>query len=55
VAIGLGVTMVEWKFDYTHEDWGVRDYKQVSVQEWEDGKIVKEKFYYADSGGNTME
>lgn len=46
VAIGVGVTMVEWKLDYTHEDWGVRNYKQVSVQEWKDGKIVKEKFYY---------
>ena len=46
VAIGVGVTMVEWKLDYTHEDWGVRNYKQVSVQEWEDGKIIKEKFYY---------
>lgn len=46
VAIGVGVTMVEWHLDYTHEDWGVRNYKQVAVQEWEDGKIVKEKFYY---------
>lgn len=46
VAIGVGVTMVEWHLDYTHEDWGVRNYKQVAVQEWIDGKIVKEKFYY---------
>ncbi|NGP89495.1 ester cyclase [Fodinibius halophilus] len=48
VAVGVGVTMVEWHFDYTHEEWGVRNYKQVSVQEWKDGKIVKEKFYYAN-------
>lgn len=46
VAIGVGCTMVEWHFDYTHEDWGVRNYNQVSVQEWKDGKIVKETFYY---------
>ena len=46
VAIGEGCTMVEWHFDYTHEDWGIRNYNQVSVQEWENGKIVKEKFYY---------
>jgi len=47
VAIGIGYSMVEWKLDYTHEDWGIRNYKQVAVQEWKDGKIVREKFYYA--------
>jgi hypothetical protein len=46
VAIGDGTTMVEWSYDYTHKDWGVRKYTQVSVQEWKDGLIVKEKFYY---------
>jgi len=39
--------MVEWHFDYTHKDWGIRNYTQVAVQDWKDGKIVKEKFYYA--------
>lgn len=46
VAIGEGVSMVEWKYDYTHKAWGEREYLQVAVQLWEDGKIVKEKFYY---------
>lgn len=46
VAFGEGVSMVEWHFDYTHKDWGVRNYTQISVQEWKDGLIVKEKFYY---------
>lgn len=46
VAVGEGVTMVEWHFDYTHKDWGVRNYRQISVQEWNSGKIVKETFYY---------
>ncbi len=46
VTIGNNVTMVEWHYDYTHKDWGVRNYTQISVQEWKDGKIVKEKFYY---------
>jgi hypothetical protein len=40
------VSMVLWKLDYTHKDWGVRNYTQVSVQWWQDGKIVKEQFFY---------
>ncbi|PKA82021.1 SnoaL-like protein [Ulvibacter sp. MAR_2010_11] len=47
VAIGENTTMVEWHFDYTHQDWGIRNYTQVAVQNWKDGKIIKEKFYYA--------
>ena len=46
VAVGEDLSMVEWQYDYTHKDWGDRNYTQVSVQEWKDGKIVKEKFYY---------
>ena len=46
VAVGKDVTVVEWHYDYTHSELGVRNYKQVSVQEWQDGQIIKEKFYY---------
>lgn len=45
-TVGENCSMVEWQFDYTHKDWGVRHYKQVSVQEWKDGLIIHEKFYY---------
>lgn len=48
VALGEGITMVQWHYDYTHKDWGVRNYVQVSVQEWKDGKIIKEQFFYAN-------
>jgi hypothetical protein len=27
---------------------GVRDYTQVSIQEWKDGKIIRETFVYAN-------
>ncbi len=47
VTIGEGTSIVEWHFDYTHKDWGVRNYDQVAVQEWKDGLIIKEKFYYS--------
>ena len=46
VAIGENTTMVEWHFDYTHREWGTRNYTQVSVQHWKDGQIIHEKFYY---------
>lgn len=47
VAIGENnTTMVEWHMDYTHKDWGVKNYSQIAVQEWKDGKIINEKFYY---------
>ncbi len=47
VAIGEGnVTMVEWHMDYTHKDWGVKNVTQVAVQQWQDGMIINERFYY---------
>jgi hypothetical protein len=46
VAVGEGISMVEWHYDYNHKELGSRNYKQVSVQEWKDGLIIKETFYY---------
>ncbi len=46
VTAGENTTMVEWHFDYTHKDWGVKKYNQVAVQEWKDGQIIHERFYY---------
>lgn len=48
VATGDNVSYVTWHFDYTHKEWGVRNYTQVSVQHWKDGKIVKEQFFYGN-------
>lgn len=48
ITVGKNISMVQWKYDYTHKDWGVRNYTQVSVQEWEDGKIIKEQFFYGN-------
>jgi ketosteroid isomerase-like protein len=46
ISEDAGVAAIEWDFDYTHKDWGDRNYTQVSVQRWKDGKIVSEKFMY---------
>jgi hypothetical protein len=48
VTVGEGITMVQWQYDYTHKDWGVRNYTQVSVQEWKEGKIIREQFFYSN-------
>lgn len=44
--IGDGIAVVEWWMDFTHKDYGDRNYTQVAVQRWKNGQIVEEKFYY---------
>jgi hypothetical protein len=46
VAYGDDVIISEWFVDYTHADWGKVTHDQVSVQKWQDGKVVHERFYY---------
>ena len=40
-----GVALNEWDFRYEHEAWGRVEAKQVAVQQWRDGRIVRESFY----------
>lgn len=46
LAVGDNISYVTWHYDYTHKDWGVRNYTQVSIQHWKEGKIIKEQFIY---------
>jgi len=46
VGVGADISFVVWSYDYTHKEWGVKNYTQVSVQNWKDGKIIKEQFFY---------
>ena len=48
VAVGGNISMVEWHYDYTHKEWGERNYLQIAVQEWRGGKIIRETFYYGN-------
>ncbi|MEO6667923.1 MAG: SnoaL-like domain-containing protein [Ferruginibacter sp.] len=48
MAAGDNVSFVEWKYDYTHKEWGMRNYTQVSKQQWKDGKIIHEQFFYGN-------
>ena len=47
---GMGVSgdlsFVIWQYDYTHKEWGVKNYSQISMQQWKDGKIIKEVFIH---------
>lgn len=43
-----GLAFVKWHFDYTHKEWGDKNYVQVAVQRWKDGKIVHERFLYGN-------
>lgn len=47
-AVGEQVSYVSWRFDYTHREWGTRNYTQVSVQHWKEGKIIYEQFIYSN-------
>jgi hypothetical protein len=48
LAVNGDTSFVIWSYDYTHKEWGVRNYTQVSVQKWEDCKIIKEQFFYGN-------
>lgn len=48
LAVDGDTSFVVWHYDYTHKEWGVRNYTQVSVQKWKDGKIIKEQFFYGN-------
>ena len=45
-VISDDIAAVEWWMDLTHKDFGTRNYRQLAVQRWKNGKIVEEKFYY---------
>jgi hypothetical protein len=47
-AVNGRTSFVIWNYDYTHRLWGDRKYTQVSVQNWQDGKIINEQFFYGN-------
>lgn len=48
IGVGDNISFVVWNYDYTHKQWGVRNYDQVSIQQWKDGRIINEKFVYTN-------
>ncbi len=49
VAVGYNISTVIWHYDYTHKEWGIKNYTQASVQFWQDGLIIREQFIYPEA------
>lgn len=44
--VGSNVSAIAWKVDIDHKAWGVVNMTEINLQEWKDGKIIKETFHY---------
>jgi hypothetical protein len=44
--LSLVLAFVVWRVDIDHAEWGTMNMTQVAIQEWKDGRIVREKFVY---------
>jgi hypothetical protein len=49
-GVGDGVTLTEWLFDVTFKGGHRHKLEQVAVRHWENGKVVRERFYYNKDG-----
>jgi hypothetical protein len=46
LLVGSNVSAIAWKVDIDHKEWGTVNMTEINLQEWKDGKIVKETFFY---------
>ena len=37
---------IVYRIDADHTDWGTLNMSEVAIQEWSNGKVVREKFVY---------
>jgi hypothetical protein len=44
--IGSNVSAISWEVDIDHNEWGTVTMTEINLQEWKDGKIIKETFNY---------
>lgn len=45
-VVSGNMAYVVWRTDIDHAEWGTMKSTQVAIQEWKDGRIVREKFVY---------
>lgn len=47
-ATGIGVSSIQWELDFDNKlpEWGTVNFKEIAVQEWKDGKIYRETYFY---------
>lgn len=54
VALGENLSTVIWDMDFHNIQYGARlAFTQVAVQQWREGKIVDERFYYSPQPVNA--
>jgi len=46
VVISDDMSITEWHYKFDHKDWGKRDFKEISIQRWKDGKVIHERHHY---------
>ncbi|GAB2583396.1 hypothetical protein [Spirosoma areae] len=46
VTVGSGVSAITWACDFDHADWGPTRFTEINVQEWQEGLIIRETFFY---------
>jgi len=46
VIVSDDISVAEWHYQFDHKEWGKRDFKEVSIQRWRDGKIIHERHLY---------
>lgn len=48
VSVGENVSAIEWELDFKNNlpGWEVIKLTEIAVQEWKDGKIARETFFY---------
>lgn len=46
VIISDDMSVTEWHYQFEHAQWGKRDFKEISIQRWKDGKVIHERHMY---------
>jgi len=44
--VSADMSVTEWHYTFNHKDWGARDFREISIQRWKDGKIIHERHHY---------
>ena len=45
-AISGNKAFIVYRIDADHAEWGTMKMSEVAIQEWSNGKVVREKFVY---------
>ena len=46
VVVSDDMSVCEWHYQFDHASWGHRDFREISVQRWRNGKIIHERHHY---------